>query len=63
VSIDSCDEIPSRGGFTSSAGSSNHDLVAVDVLSDDLYGNLVAAVEAQCRMLTHDSIIAGADTG
>jgi len=63
VSIDSSNEIPTRGGLASSAGSSNHDLVPVGVLSDDLDGNLVATVEAQCRMLTHDRIIAGAVTG
>jgi hypothetical protein len=63
VSIDGRDEIPRRGGLASGAGSSNHDLVPVGVLSDDLDGNLVATVEAQCRTLSHDRIIAGAVTG
>ena len=63
MSIDSRDEIPGRGGLASSAGSPNHDLVPVGVLSDDLDGNFVATVEAQCRTLSHDRIIAGAVTG
>jgi hypothetical protein len=63
VSVDSSDEIPRRGGLTRSAGSPNYDLVAVGILSDDLDGNLVAIVEAQCRTLSHDRIIAGAVTG
>jgi hypothetical protein len=63
VSIDSCDEIPRRGGFASSPGASNHDLVAVGVLADDFDWNLVAGIEAQCRMLSHDRIIAGAVAG
>ena len=62
VSIDSSDEIPRRGRLASGAGSPNYDLVSVGVLADDLNRYLVAIVEAQCRMLTHDRIIAGAVT-
>jgi hypothetical protein len=58
VSVDSRDEIPGRGGPTGSASSPNNDLVSVGVLADDFDRNLVATVEAQCRMLTHDRIIA-----
>ena len=63
VGIDSSDEIPGRRGLAPSAGSSNYDLVSVGVLADDLDRYLVATVEAQCRMLTHDRIIAGAVSG
>lgn len=63
VSIDGRDEVPRRGGLASSAGSPNHDLVPVGVLSDDLDGNLVATVEAQCRTLSHDRIITRCSQG
>lgn len=63
MSIDGGDEIPSRDGFASSSGSSNHDLVPVGVLADDFDRNFVAGIETQCRMLSHDRIIAGAVSG
>ncbi len=38
-----------------SVGTADHNLVPIDILSDDLDRNLVASVQPQCRALAHRS--------